>query len=72
MLKFSGGCGDGQNITGFIHVNADSEIGLNSTGLENQTVCEGEAIDPIIFQVAGGATGAVLEAANGHKWRWEY
>ncbi len=60
-VEISGGCGNDDNLIGFIHVNADSEIGINTTGDENQIICEGDEIDPIVFQIGGGASGAVLQ-----------
>jgi len=48
---------------GTITVNADGELTLNSSN-PNQTVCEGDAITPVVFTLGGGATSAEITPTN--------
>ncbi|MGB0260008.1 MAG: immunoglobulin-like domain-containing protein, partial [Flavobacteriaceae bacterium] len=52
-------CGLGAAIDFTVTVNPDGVITHDGTqGTLDQTHCEGEAIDPIVFSLSGGATGA--------------
>jgi hypothetical protein len=66
----SAGCVEPLPITGTIAVNPDGEITHLATdptdptislGALDQTLCEGEAIDDIVFSVSGGATDVVVD-----------
>ena len=50
-----------QNASGSITVNPDGEF-INTTNNQNQIICEGEPISDIIYQIAGGATSATVNA----------
>ena len=50
-----------QNASGAITVNPDGEF-VNTTNNQNQIICEGEPISDIIYQIAGGATSATVNA----------
>lgn len=48
--------------TGTITIHADGK--LSSSGDVNQTVCEGDAINPVVFTLGGGATNAEITPTN--------
>jgi hypothetical protein len=56
-----GGCVDPNPITGTITINPDGDIAHDpNSGILDQILCEGEAIDAIEFTISGGATGATV------------
>ena len=59
----------GEIVNGQIRVNADGELTLDSSNA-NQTLCEGDAIVPIVFTLGGDATSAVLSSPSGDDLSW--
>ncbi len=52
------------SVTGSITVNPEDEISL-TTSNNNQTICEGDTITPIVYSVDGGATTASISWSSG-------
>ena len=59
----------GSVINGQITVNADGELTLTSSN-SNQTICEGDAIQPIQFTLGGNATNITLTSGTGADLSW--
>ena len=48
------------SFTGSITVNANDTIALISAGKDTQEICANNSIEPIIYELGGGATGATI------------
>ena len=62
------GC-TGEAVNGQITVNADGELTLDSSNI-NQTLCENDAIDPILFTIGGDATNVTLTSTTADDLSW--
>ena len=50
---------DSDTVVGTINVKANSTISLVASNTNNQTVCDGEDLVSMVFNIGGGAKGAI-------------
>ena len=53
---------DSDTVIGTINVKATSTISLVASNTNNQTVCDGDDLTSMVFNIGGGAKGAIYTA----------
>ena len=65
-ITTSGNSCESNTVTGSFTVNPDHYIAFEAAAQNDQTVCDLSAIDPIEFEISGGATGVSVAWTNGN------